>query len=289
MPFHSMTEMERREVCMAAIHSLEVWLRRVIDHVLRAKYGSDYLDAIDPKSGLRVFKKKRVAKLKERAAKEPDRFNRPIDAAMLEDEIDIVCNQDHFNSAFRPFFDHLFPIGRAHLRDTLKRLVAPRNALYHANPVSVRQAEQIICYSHDVIDSIKHQFQAINMNRHFNVPTILRITDSHGGNYEIGGTVTVDCRDQGCPDLMVGETLSIDAEIDPSFPADDYTVEWTYREANLKIHKGEGNRFSVELDNRHVHDNFKVFCTVTSTKSWHRHGHYDHSVILSYRVLPEQM
>ena len=94
---------------------------------------------------------------------EPERFSRIIDAAILDDCINIICNPNLFRRHFREAFKTAFPVGdsRDETRIFLKRLIKPRNLLYHANPISVRQAEQVICYSHDIIESLKKYYEEL--------------------------------------------------------------------------------------------------------------------------------
>ena len=295
MPFHQLSDDQRRALCKAALDSLEIWLRRVIHFSLNSQYGSEYLDACDATSGDKILKREIREKIKERAEGDRSRYPRYIDAALLDDEISIVCHPRLYASYFKPFFHHSFPNGNEHLRTCLERLVAPRNALAHSNPISVRQAEQVICYSHDVIDSIKHHMDTINMGKEFNVPKIIRVTSSSGAQFDDAqihrtalGTGQIPLTDDPSRDLTVGDTLSIEVEVDPSFSPESYRIEWRH---SPKIATGPptiGNRLTIEFQNQHVGENFVIECTVISNKDWHRFGSYDHRVLMFARVLPNQ-
>ena len=296
MALHLVSDAERRSACKAAIESLEAWLRRTIDMVLREHHGEAYIEARNPKNDDYIFGKKVRETLQRRATSDPARFPRPIDAATLEEEIHLVCHHHHYKSDFRPFFDHMFPLGVGQLRTCLKRLVAPRNALYHANWVSVRQAEQVICYSNDVIESIKHRFQELNMARDFNVPTIHRFIDIDRGQFEeaqfrgeIFGTGMLSFTDDPDQSLTVGERISLEVVVDPSFSPTDYSIEWEHRGARWHPDRQRGRRFTLMLQNVHVGESFCVTCTVTSDQEWHRHGSYDDEIKVCYRVLPSEL
>jgi hypothetical protein len=60
------------------------------------------------------------------------------------------------------------------------RLLDPRNRLYHSNPISLHEAEQVVCYSNDIIESLKQHYGAIGMQSEYNVPTNLKFSDSFG-------------------------------------------------------------------------------------------------------------
>jgi hypothetical protein len=93
MALHSVPESELRDHCKRSIEGLELWLRRFIDQKLSVEYGNDYVDATKP-SGNKVIRSEIGRRLKQRVASEPKRFHRPIDAALLDDAIDLICNPE---------------------------------------------------------------------------------------------------------------------------------------------------------------------------------------------------
>ncbi|MFC4143496.1 hypothetical protein ACFSNA_02715 [Pedobacter mendelii] len=117
-----------------------------------------------------------------RLISEPDRFGRFIDATFFEDLIDIICNPKLYNSHFEEPLKNAFVLGREQARVYLFKIKDIRNFLSHSNHITNRQAEQLSCYSKDVIDSIKIYFQAINKEKEFNVPSIRTFKDSEGSN-----------------------------------------------------------------------------------------------------------
>lgn len=294
MPFYRLSNNEIRDYCKQALESLEYWLRRLIDEALQDSYGVNYLDATD-KSGNNIINKTIRESIKKKYAREPERFSRLIDAALLDDCINIICNPVLFQSHFREAFKTAFPDGdsRDETRTFLKRLIEPRNLLYHANPISVRKAEQVICYSHDIIESLKKYYKELKMVQNYNVPMIIKITDSLGN--ELHSTqIRRNRTKRGHYDfstdeknfLRPGDTLMLEAEVDSSFPRDYYTITWRYHNPHPDHKNYEGNRIAIYIDNKHVQENFAIYCMVTSNEEWHRLGVYDDLVGLIYKVLP---
>jgi len=286
MPFHALTENDLRTHCRAAIESLELWLRNLIDGEMRQSYGPQYVFA-QRADGSYLLKADLRRTLSERLAKHPNRYSREIDPADLSDEIEIICNGELFKQHFREPLANAYPQGRDEALTFLRRLLSPRNKLSHANPISVREAEQVICYSHDIIESIKVFFAERNMQNEFNAPTIVRIADSLGNNYHSG---ELRRNETGAGGVITGsslrpsERLSIEVEVDASFAAESYEIEWSvpgYQGPRLV-----GTRITIDIIPAFVRQSFSIQCFVTSHADWHRMGAFDDSVVVNYRVLP---
>jgi len=290
MPLYSIRGSELRDHCKRAIEGLELWLRRLIDDKLSAAYGGNYLDATKPDGG-RVIRGELARTLTERQSNEPKRYSRRIDAALLDEEISIICNpalyETHFEDALKPSF----PLGAESARVILERLIPPRNALYHANPLSVHDAHRVLCYTLDVIEALKDYYAKQNMAQQYNVPTVIRVTDSLGhvvylstANRHPGGFAMIDYSNDASAYLRCGDTLSIDVEVDPTFDPKEYEVEWLI--ANVGGPKIPGPKFHLLLTEHYVSTRFCAVCRVTSNKSWHKLGNSDDQIDIAYRVLP---
>ena len=293
MSLHMLSEERLRTGCKQAIEALELWLRRAIEIALVPDFGNDYLNS--QINGQYVFKKEVRCRISMRRQKSPEKFPRLMDAALLEDEIYVVCHPTLYNDYFRRFFESSWPhAARDQVRFFLMRLVDPRNSLMHSNPISVRQAEQVLCYSYDAIESIKTHLEELNMGQDYNAPRIVRLADSSGqsfSNSQISRNTTgrghVNVNESRSGRLRVGDMLSIEAEVDPSFASDRYRIGWVYPNPAPEHQNYEGNRISIELLECHVREDFTVYCQVTSTdQSWHRCGDVDDSVGLTYKILP---
>lgn len=290
MPLYSIPENELREHCKRAVEALELWLRRFIDDKLSSAFGANYVDATRT-DGTRVLRAELSRSLKGRASKEPQRFPRPIDAALLDDLISIVCNPILYEAYFAEGLAGAFPSGPDTLRIFLERLITPRNALYHANPLSVHDAHRILCYTMDVVASLKSYYARVNVAQQFNVPTVIRVSDSLGQvSYLSGPTRTATgftmldySRDEGTF-LRCGDTLSIEVDVDPTFDSKEFEIEWVV--ANISAPMVSGRKFVLVLTERYVATRFCVSCRVISNKSWHKLGTHDDQIDIAYRILP---
>ena len=293
MPLNRLSESEVRSFGKEYIESLEHWLRNIIDHELRTAYGDDYFHRKKNATDY-VFRKEIRDEVDKRITDEPERYCRPIDACLLNTEITILTKPDLYKSFFEKYFIDSFPLGRDMLLKTLEKLIYPRNRLYHANPISIRQLEQIICYTNDVIASIKEYYKLHNMNQEFNVPKIIRITDSFGNNLfresfnpndSPIGTVSRIIEENY---LYVGDTLKIEIEVDPSFPRNDYSIRWLIVKNGFKLDIPNNNSIILPIEDSHVGEKLDIICNIKSNEQWHRGDGYDDAVILKYKVLPRR-
>ena len=226
-----------------------------------------------------------------RIKQEPKRFPRCIDAFFLSDLIYIICRDDLYNKFFKDPFSKAFPDGNNEARTFLERLVDPRNALSHAHSISNRQAEQVVCYSHDIIDSIKEYYFKMDKECEYNVPRIIKVTDSFGNTIHLNEleklTLNVWRLHEDCKNyLQPGDTLGIEIEIDPTFDTSSYTIEWIINNKDTAIKYKNKTKISFEIEEMDVGISFTVVCKIISIKSWHKHGRYDDSIHIFYKVLP---
>jgi hypothetical protein len=276
-----LNELERKDLARRHLDATETWLRRVIDVELTLSYGSDYLAEA---STCPEISKKMRERINGRYTSNPSRFPRLIDAADLGDAIKIVLNDALYKDVFRDALHEAFPDGNAEARTFLNRLDAIRNKLAHGGTCSDRDLERSICYSNDVTDSIKAHFRMKNMEREFNVPTFIRVFDNRGNDFHFSPKPHfqfVDVRATGKGDLYVGETLSIEFEVDPTFK--DFTIRWMTFSGDYD----QSLPCTIKLAAKHVGVEFDVRLTVRSSLDWHRfNGGVDDMVDLRYRVLP---
>jgi hypothetical protein len=276
-----------RSICRERIESLEHWLRRLIDEVLTAAYGNYF--SRENANGSRIINKKLCDKIRGRKEKEPSRYPRDIDAVLLDDAVDIVCNQQLFSRHFQRPFAAAFPEGRDEARTFLSRVAGPRNNLAHANAISLRQAEQIVCYTNDIIESLKAYYKENGMETDYNVPLILRIIDSFGKVFTRSqcyaspeGSILMNCHDQQ-GDLYPGDTLSVEVEVDPAY-TEVYELRWSVAAEPITE---TGPKVAVHISNRHVGLLFAITCIVVTKRDWHRMpGGKDDMMTLVYKVLP---
>lgn len=285
MPLYALSENELREHCKRSIEALEYWLRRLIDQRLTAVYGANYLDAERP-SGDRIIAGDISRRLNGRAI-DRLRFPRPIDAALLDDLIHIICNPELYNLHFKASLQDAYP-NESFARTQLSRLVRPRNCLSHANPISVHDAYRVLCYSQDVIEALKAHYRREGLQQQFNVPSVVRVMDSLGHVAHLVSDrlnpAMLDYSTEAAAQLRCGDTLSIEVTVDPSFDAEKYDIRWSI--ANVGGATQFGPRFTLLMTEQYVSARFCAVCYVVSREAWHKLGTCDDQVDVAYRVLP---
>jgi len=289
MPLHRLTEDELRSYCKRTVEALELWLRRLIHVTLSESYGSDYLHATKSNGVDRVIRTEIANRLTKAVGREPARYSRPIDAALLDDEIDILCNPELYSAHFAQCLGTTYASNQE-LRAVLNRLVTPRNSLYHANPISHHDAYRILCYSQDIIGAIQAYFVSRNMGSQFNAPSIVRISDSRGQSRHFTvddrmGPAMMDLSQDPTAILYVGDTISVEVEVDAAYDPSRYGIRWML--SNIGGETGMGSKFTLQLTDRHVSTRLCIVCQLNSTEPWHRFGTHDDQGEIAYRVLPQ--
>jgi hypothetical protein len=289
--YHKFTDSDIRSYCKEKLEALEYWLRRAVDETLTSAYG-DYFRYSDH-NGTKIIKADIEKKSKARQKAEPGRYSRLIDALLLDEIIDVICNPELYRKHFKLFLAEAFPDGREEARTFLKRLVPIRNSLVHANTISARQSEKAACYTNDVIDSIKSFYHSKNMNNEYNVPLILKIIDSFGNVFnrnQMGGAhdggIAMNSTQQTNSYLHVGDILTIEIEVDPSFSEEEYAIDWRSAKGFSNI-LSSGKKIGIKITEKEVGRSFDIQCHITTNKPWHRmHMGIDDFMILYYKVLP---
>ena len=287
-PFYRLPESDMRDICRRHVESLEMWLRRIIEQRLILTYGKDYLfqKGDDGQHFLNNDERRTVTwRLKESA----DENLKAINATEFSHLKKILGNPEIYLKALKEVFDPFFGDGFEILKFQLSRTHEARTALSHAKPISVRLAEQTICYANDIIQAIKEHYGRIGMASDYNAPTITRLSDSFGNVYEASdiirnntGNGIVNRHDEKKSLLRPGDTLAIEAEVDPTFKSDSYTIDWIVPNGTT-VH---GPRLVLKIEERDVAVSYAIGCTVKSDKAWHRQGALDDLVTIVYKVLP---
>ena len=164
-------------------------------------------------------------------------------------------------------------------------VVPVRNALSHANPISVRQAEQAICYSHDFVESLKEYYREKGKERMWNVPSIIRIMDSRGNVFipnessSLGEIYTIT------PEFYVGDSYTIHIEVDPAFPPSSYTILWLLRGREVKEYT-DMTQFSITFSPKEIGESVMLECKVITKNEWHRYYGYDDRAYFLVTVFP---
>ncbi|WP_171134946.1 hypothetical protein [Ruegeria sp. HKCCD7221] len=284
-----LTDSQVREAAKARIETLERWLRRLIDESF-IEISTEY-EKYQDNNGNRLIKKQIVENAERRRDGNPDRFPRFIDAVFLDDLVTIICGQEW--QRFRGPLSAAFPQGRDVAKEFLGRLIEPRNRLSHANPLSLRQAEQAVCYSGDVIDALKGYYQKMGMKTEYNVPTIINFSDSFGNSVsrpymtEVSPLgVLVDFSKEPESYLNVGDILTLEVDIDPAFEQSDYTLDWVAFGPPIQGDTSS-SKIVISITAGHVGQQMDFRCRVKSNKEWHKSSMgIDDQFDARYRVLP---
>jgi len=280
--FYDFTQEKLRSACRQHIESLEIWARRIIHEELCHNYGIDYFN-YRFENGEYLVKNDIREKAKHMQQKEPHRFLRYVDTLFLDEIIYILCKPTLYLQHFKKMLDIKYPQGVEEVREFLGRLIPIRNALSHSNPISVRDAEMAICYSNDFIDGVKIYYFNEGKEKMWNVPTILRATDSDGNVLYTNSDGVVKIH----PHFHVGDTYTVYIEIDPSFVPSEYAIRWLKNDSMSIPEYANNASCTVTFSNSDVSESWSLICEVTSNKDWHKKGDCDDWLRLTVTVYPQ--
>ncbi len=288
--FYSLPEEELRTICRVNIEAFEKWARTVIHSELTAHLGANYFD-IELSPNVPVVKKSIRDKTAIMMRNHPQRFHRKIDTLFLEEIIYLLCRNDLYKQFFKNFLDLIYPDGNAEARTYLNRLVPIRNSLSHSNPISVRDAERCICYTNDFIDGVKQYYYNKGEERVFNTPNAIKINDSLGNEFQLNKDKSFELITLNWPgtnqlyQFHLGERYSAWLTLDPSYTPDQYIFDW---HVECGRHLGTSSRLDIEITEDMIRERCPIYCTIKSTKSWHRYQGYDQQFAIVFQVLPPE-
>lgn len=287
---YSFSEEEIRSLCRVNIEAFEKWARTIIDSELTKNLGVNYFD-LELAPNVPMVKKSIRDKTAQMMRSNPQRFHRKIDTLFLDEIIYLLCRNDLYKRFFKDFLDLIYPDGNAEARTYLNRLVPIRNCLSHSNPISIRDAERCICYTNDFIDGVKQYFYDKGEERVFNTPNAIKLNDSLGNEFQLNKDTMFEsiCINRtGTTQLHqfhLGERYSAWLTLDPSFTPEQYTIEW---HIECGRHLGNDSRLDIEIAEDMIRERCPIYCTIKSTKSWHRYRGYDQQFAIVFQVLPPE-
>ena len=283
--YHDYTQEELRAYSKACIESLEIWARHLIHKKMVEEYGLDYVNCKD-NNGQPIIKTEVREHIAYIMRNEPERCKRPVDALYMDHIIYFLCHPNLYSKLFKDALDYIYPQGKEEAREFLKRLIPIRNPLSHSNAISIRQVEQAICYSHDFVDGLKEYFKDKGEERMWNVPRVIKITDSCGNTFDN----PEDGRYGGSNFFIKqlfrpGDNYSIQVLIDPAFETNRYTIEWSVL-GKYNVHFENDSKFSIKFSEEDISKMFTINCRIISKKTWHKYKTHDGEVSLILTVLP---
>ncbi len=284
----NLTDEQLRSICRSHIEALEKWARLILHYVLIDKFGPDYIHVKNPDDNYK-FKKSLVTKSDNMIAEEPGRFSTHLDTLFLDELIYMLCHSEVY-PLISPYIGNYCPKGVDALRSFLNCLIPIRNKLSHTNPFSYRDAQRAVCYSNDFIEAVKYYFEEKNMTKEFNVPTIIKVTDSFGNEVIPSDNEETVIFRLSAPStknpkvLYLGDQFSLTLEIDPSFQETDYHIDWHGKDGVEVLENGK--KINVTINNKLIGENVMISCNIISNNEWHRYGKYDQSFILVFKAVP---
>lgn len=284
--YHEYTQDELRAYCRTCIETFEIWARRFIHEIMEEKYDSDYLYAKLPNGDFIISRTVRN-QVERMMDKEPTRFHRKIDTLFVEHIVDILCTEKLYKELFCHALLKMYPQGKEAVRTYLSRVAVIRNYLSHANPISIRQAEQAICYSHDFIDGIKQYYKDRGGEQVWNIPRIVKIKDSMGNVFDNPKDTNVSSSIfEVNADFHCGDTYSVEIEIDSSFSKNDYEIIWKNCRGTRVVEYDNSERYTITFDENDIAHHNVISCYIVQKKNWHKYRHHDCEVSLLLTVLP---
>lgn len=283
--YHTYTEEELRSFCRKSIESLEMWARRLIHEKFVEQYGVEYVSHKTSEENY-LIKREVRDHIQSMLRSEPDRFRRAVDTLFFEHIIYFLCNPVFYRELFKEALEYVYPNGNAEARVFLERITPIRNALSHSNPISVHQAEQAICYSHDFVDGLKKYYKDKGMEQMWNVPRIIRVSDSLGNVYDNpSDTHAQGSIFQPTQEIHCGDTYSVTVDIDTSFLETEYEIVWKNQHHEIDEFKNRKN-ISITFCETDVSINHVITCTIKSYKPWHKYQYHDCEITLMFPVYP---
>ena len=283
--FHYCTEEDLRSFCRQSIESLEMWARHLIHEKLTEQYGIDYVNHKTSEENY-LIKREVRDHIQSMLQNNSGRFHRAVDTLFFEHIIYFLCNPAFYRDMFGEALKYAYPNGCNEARVFLERITPIRNALSHSNPISIRQAERAICYSHDFVDGLKQYYIEKGEEQMWNVPRIIRVTDSLGNVYD-NPTDSHNLQSIFLPtqELRCGDTYSVTVDIDSSFLDTEYEIIWQ-NQHNEVVEFKNTKHFVVTFGDIDVSENHTITCIIKSHKPWHKHQHYDCKITLMFPVYP---
>lgn len=264
------TENEIRNDVKETLESFEHWSRRLINDIFTERYGKDFFDyKFENKEAL--IKKDILKTIEDRMKSNPQRFPRKIDAILMDDISYFLCKDDFYKQFFKDILMNSFS-GQEEVRHRIALLTGIRNKLYHGNPISYREAEIAICYSHDFIDCYNNYYRKCGKEKEYNVPFFIKVTDSLGRcGYRNDNEYPVLSLGYDKISLRPGDLYKIWVDVDANFPDNFYNIEWYI--GNQK--QATGKEFSFSPTVEMVSSTILVECHLVTKRKWHKYSTYD--------------
>src|ERR1035437_142848 len=127
--------------------------------------------------------------------------------------------------------------------------------------------------------ALKQHYGAIGMQSEYNVPTILKFSDSFGNlclrnqmTPGVTGGVIINLSNQPTNILWPGDVLTVEIEVDPAFDPTNYTIRWACLPEDFFKPISSEPKAIINITTRHVAELMVIQCKISSHNEWHRMG-----------------
>lgn len=263
-------ENEIRNSAKETLESLEHWSRRIINDKFIEKYGRDYFD-YKFENGESLVKNDILRTIADRMKENPKRFPRKIDAILMEDIAYFLCKDNFYKDIYKEILENNFS-GQEEVRNRLTILKDIRNKLYHGNPISYREAEIAICYSHDFIDCYSAYYVKCGKEKEYNVPFFTKVEDSWGRcGYRDESKLEKLTLGFEKNKLRPGDVYKVWVEVDANFSEDFYEITWWIHDKKVATGKEFVFRPTIDM----VSSVQFVDCYLKTKRAWHKYRSHD--------------
>ena len=145
--------------------------------------------------------------------------------------------------------------------------------------------EYTLWISTELIESFKTYYTNKGKQLEYNIPQIIKVTDSFGNivtRKDFAVHEDYDFSTNPKFYLRPGDILSITIEHDPSYVDTDVL----YRFGGTSQDYSKSNKVVFEIQYHDVNPRKVIHCQIKSTKKWHKTFNKDDQINLYYKVLP---
>ena len=256
-----------------AFSTVESSLRDVIERVLEAKHGADWLEhAGIPDGRLEKWKTRREEEQKRRPGGQTE--GRLIHFTNLEDLIDIV--RKNWDKGFSECFGKL-----RRFEEYAGRLADLRNPDAHSRPLLPFEEHLVLGLSGEIRQRITI-FLSEGKDPEF-FARIEEIRDNYG--LRVTGMAVKPKIHESPVTLRPGDVVTFDGR---AWDPQGEELEWTMEVDSRESHKQSGATvvFEWNVEERHIRESLRVDFSVKSPRPYSRNRMDDDSAWIVYRVLP---
>ncbi len=277
--FKNYTIEEIRSISKKEIEELEFWLRKILNERLINHLWVDYLNSKE----LPISTCQNIL-VKFNSSDRKWRYEIWLDASELNDLKSIINHNSIYKDYLKDVFNNTFE-NKSILVYFLWKLIEPRNKLYHSNPISLREAEQIFCYSHDIIESIRNYYDVKN-DMDYKVPRIIKFEDSLWNKKTFSWNNEWWCSiDLKHCKLKPGDNLKVSISLTEEEKITE--IKWGTDSKNI-ITTPISKNIDIEICENDIWETFQLYWIIKSKNNRMKSAGWCADIILvTYKVVPK--